>query len=86
MTPQQLISQVEAMVPAALAQLQNPEFQKQATDAVSTFLKDPKSLSVSIDPETPVPAMQIMGAAMGAPQTLPQVLSLQVTANDATED
>ena len=45
-----------------------------------------KSLSVSIDPETPVPAMQIMGAAMGAPQTLPQVLSLEVTANDATED
>ena len=86
MTPQQLIGQVEAMVPAALAQLQNPEFQKQATEAVSTFLKDPKSLSVSIDPETPVPAMQIMGAAMGAPQTLPQVLSLEVTANDATED
>ena len=85
-TPDQLIQQVQQMVPAALAQLQNPEFQQKTTDAVTTFLKDPKSLSISIDPETPVPAMQIMGAAMGAPQTLPQVLSLDVTANDATEE
>ncbi|TFF25587.1 hypothetical protein E3C22_09605 [Jiella endophytica] len=85
-TVDQLIAQVEQMVPAMLAQLQNPDFQKQVSDAVSTFLKDPKSLSISIDPETPVPAMQIAGAAMGAPQTLPQVLSLEVTANDATED
>ena len=85
-TADQLAQQLQAMVPAALAQLNNPEFQKKVSDAVATFLKDPKSLSISIDPEAPVPAMQIMGAAMGAPQTLPQVLSLDVTANDASED
>ncbi|MBO0904636.1 hypothetical protein [Jiella sonneratiae] len=85
-TPDQLVQQLESMVPAALAQLNNPDFQKQVSEAVSTYLKDPKSLSISIDPENPVPAMQIMGAAMGAPQTLPQVLSLQVTANDATNE
>ncbi|MCD2471015.1 hypothetical protein LQ948_07320 [Jiella sp. MQZ9-1] len=85
-TREQLISQIEMTVPAALAQLQNPDFQKKVADAVSTYLKQPQSLSVSVDPKTPVPAMQIVGAAMGAPQTLPQVLSLDVTANDSTNE
>ncbi|WAP70963.1 hypothetical protein [Jiella pelagia] len=85
-TPDQLAQQLQAMLPVMLAQLNNPEFQKKVSDAVATFLKDPQSLSISIDPESPVPAMQIMGAAMGAPQTLPQVLSLEVTANDATTE
>ncbi|MBP0617334.1 hypothetical protein [Jiella mangrovi] len=85
-TRDQLIQQIEQTVPAMLSQLQNPEFQNKVSGAVSTFLKDPKSLSISIDPESPIPAMQIMGAAMGAPQTLPQVLSLDVTANDATSE
>ncbi|MCQ0989193.1 hypothetical protein [Jiella marina] len=84
-TREQLVQMISGMAPMMLAQLQNPEFQQKVNDAVSSFLQDPQSISISIDPESPVPAMQIVGAAMGAPQTLPQVLSLDVTANEADE-
>ena len=48
---------------------------------MTTFLNDPQALSITIAPENPIAATQIMGAAMGAPQTLPKVLSLTVDAN-----
>lgn len=82
-TREQLVAGLSGMVPMMLASLQNPEFQGQVTTAVETFLKDPKSISISIDPDAPVAATQIIGAAMGAPQTLPQVLQLDVSANAA---
>lgn len=81
-TREQLIQGLTGMLPVFLSYLQNPEFQKDVTDAVTTYLNDPKSLSISIDPANPVPATQLIGAAMGAPQTLPSVLSLTVSAND----
>ncbi|WAJ26457.1 hypothetical protein [Antarcticirhabdus aurantiaca] len=77
------VAQLGQMVPAMLASLNNPEFQTKVETAVSTFLQDPKSLRIAIEPANPVPATQIIGAAMGAPQTLPNVLQLDVTANQA---
>ncbi|KQT88427.1 hypothetical protein [Aurantimonas sp. Leaf443] len=85
-TRDQLVEALKGMVPAVLASLQNPEFQTKVTSAVSAFLDAPESLSVSIAPERPIPATQVMGAAMGAPQTLPAVLALDVTANEAGTD
>ncbi len=35
-------------------------------------------MTLTIAPPAPVPATQILGAAMGAPQTLPQILNLTV--------
>lgn len=84
-TKEQLIDGITGMMPAVLASLQNPDFQTEVTTAVDTFLKDPKSLTISVDPDAPVAATQIIGAAMGAPQTLPTVLSLGVTANGVDE-
>ncbi|WP_206455064.1 hypothetical protein [Aurantimonas marina] len=81
-TREQLIQGLTGMLPVFLSYLQNPEFQKDVTDAVTAYLNDPKSFSISIDPANPVPATQLIGAAMGAPQTLPSVLSLTVSAND----
>ncbi|GGD13399.1 hypothetical protein [Aureimonas glaciei] len=81
-TREQLIDQLIGTLPPMLAMLQNPDFQGTVTTAVSTFLKDPQSLTISVDPDAPVAATQIIGAAMGAPQTLPQVLQLEVTANE----
>ncbi|WP_152045602.1 hypothetical protein [Aureimonas psammosilenae] len=82
----QLISALSQLVPQSLASLNNPAFQAQVTSAVDAFLKDPQSLTVSIDPAQAIPATQILGAVMGAPQTLPNVLQLRVTANDQTTD
>lgn len=81
-TREELIEGLTGMLPAMLSYLQNPEFQEAVVSAARTFLNDPQSLSISIDPANPVPATQLIGAAMGAPQTLPGVLSLSVSAND----
>ncbi len=81
-TREQLIEGLTGMLPMFLSYLQNPDFQKDVTDSVTAYLNDPKSLSITVAPANPVPATQLIGAAMGAPQTLPSVLSLSVSAND----
>ncbi|WP_416355424.1 hypothetical protein ACLNGM_14205 [Aureimonas phyllosphaerae] len=77
-TREQMVSGLVGSLPLALAYIQNPDFQAQVSGAVKDFLENPQSLRISIAPAAPVPATQILGAAMGAPQTLPQVLNLSV--------
>ncbi|ULJ73899.1 hypothetical protein [Rhizobium gallicum] len=78
---QQMADALKAMAPIALAQLNIPELQNAISAAVNTYLDDPKSFAVSAAPAKPVPFPTIMGAAMGAPNTLPGVLGVKVTAN-----
>ncbi len=77
-----LVTQTKGMLPLMLGQLQNPAFAEKVTAAVSAYLDDPKSLTIKAAPPAPVPAAQIMAAGMGAPQTIPDVLGVTVTAND----
>lgn len=77
-TREQMVTGLVGSLPLALGYLQNPEFQAEVTAAVKDFLENPKALRIAIAPAAPVPATQILGAAMGAPQTLPQVLNLSV--------
>ena len=84
-TRDQLIAGITGMLPGVLGSLQNPEFQTEVTTAVDTFLKDPKSITIGANPDSPVAATALMGAAMGAPQTIPTVLQLEVTANGTDE-
>ena len=80
-TREQLVQQLQAMLPSMLAYIQNPAFQTKVQDAVSAYLTNPGNLSIAVAPQTPVPATQVIGAAMGAPQTLPEVLNLDIAAN-----
>ncbi|MBX4928411.1 hypothetical protein [Rhizobium binae] len=82
MSGKQMADSLKAMTPIMLAQLNIPELQNAISAAVNTFLDDPKSLTVKAAPEKPVPFPTIVGAAMGAPNTLPQVLGVKVSAND----
>lgn len=82
MSGKQMADSLKAMTPIMLAQLNIPELQNAVSAAVNTFLDDPKSLTVKAAPEKPVPFPTIVGAAMGAPTTLPQVLGVKVSAND----
>lgn len=79
---QQMADSLKAMTPIMLAQLNIPELQNAISAAVNTFLDNPKSLTLAAAPAKPVPFPMIMGAAMGAPNTLPQVLGVKVSAND----
>lgn len=78
----QMAAAVKGMLPLFLGRLQNPAFQEQVSAAVNAFLDDPQSLTITADPEEPVAFTTLMGAAMGAPQTLPDVLNVTVTANE----
>ena len=80
-TGEQMAQSLKGLVPIMIAQLNMPDLQNQIAAAVNTYLDDPKSLKISAEPKEPVPFPMIMGAAMGAPQTIPQVLGVTVTAN-----
>jgi hypothetical protein len=77
----QFTQSLKGMVPIMMAQLNVPDLQTQVSAAVSKYLDDPKNLEIKAAPSSPVAAPMIMGAAMGAPQTLPKVLGVTVTAN-----
>ncbi|MFC5760601.1 hypothetical protein [Rhizobium sp. GCM10022189] len=79
---QQMADSLKAMTPIMLAQLNIPELQNAISAAVSTFLDDPKNLTVKATPDKPVAFPMILGAAMGAPNTVPQMLGVKVSAND----
>ncbi len=79
---QQMADSLKAMAPIMLAQLNIPELQNAIAAAVSSFLDNPKSLTVKATPDKPVAFPMIVGAAMGAPNTVPQMLGVKVSAND----
>ena len=51
-------------------------------DAVSAFLADPGTLSVTMAPADPVPFAQIIGAAITSPQALPGLLNFSIEATE----
>lgn len=75
-------NQAKAVVPFALAQLNNPALTTQAAQAVSAFLDDPKSLRITANPAQPVPLALIMATAMATPTELTKSLNVSVSAND----
>jgi hypothetical protein len=70
-----------AVLPLYLAQLDNPEFSEQVTAAVSAFLENPGSFTISAEPADPVPFALLFAGAMTAPQSLVEQLGVTVTAN-----
>ena len=71
--------QFSAALPLMLTALQNKDFEKMVAEKAGTFLRERKSIEAVAKPAQPVPFAQIMGAAMMAPQTLPNVLGVQLS-------
>jgi hypothetical protein len=69
-------------LPFALSFVQNEAFRIQFQAAVSTFLADPKSLTITATPDTPVPLGQVMRTASHTPAALPDLLAPTVEANN----
>jgi len=78
---QDVIAQTAGALPFMLNFLGNPPFQEKVAQAGTTFLNDPQSLTISASPAQPVPFGQISSAAGQSPQTLPDLLAVDVTAN-----
>ncbi|HEY0124590.1 MAG TPA: hypothetical protein VGC14_23070 [Rhizobium sp.] len=81
-TGKQLADTLKAMTPIMMAQLNIPELQNAVSTAVSAYLDNPKSLTINASPDKPVPLPMIIGAAMGAPTSIPNVIGLKVSSND----
>ncbi len=81
-TGDQIAQMVKAMTPMVLAQYNIPELQNALSEAVNTYLDKPGNLTITAQPQNPVPFPMILGAGMGAPNTLPKVLGVTVKAND----
>ena len=75
------VSQLTGTLPLMLGMLQNKELEEQVAQAVTEFLTTPGSLEIVAAPAAPVPFSQVMGTAMIAPQMIPQILSVGITAN-----
>lgn len=75
------VGQLTGALPFMLSVLNNPQFQEKVASALTTFLNDPKSLRAVAAPANPVPVTQLIGAAMAAPQTLPDILGVNIEAN-----
>ncbi|MEP3048896.1 MAG: hypothetical protein ABJL55_21335 [Roseibium sp.] len=78
----QYIAGLTGSLPLMLGMLQNKELETKVTEAITQYLNEPGSLEITATPGAPVPMAQIMGTAMIAPQMIPQILSLGITANE----
>ena len=61
--------------------LKDTPFGQSLHAALKSFLVSPDELVITVEPASPVPAMQIMGVLATAPDTLPQLLNAMVGAN-----
>ncbi|MDP2122021.1 MAG: hypothetical protein Q8K28_19145 [Hoeflea sp.] len=81
-TGEQMGQSLKFMVPLMLGQLGIPALQQQITAATSAFLDNPQTFTITAKPARPVGVPMIMGAGMGDPKSLVDLLNVQVTAND----
>ena len=81
MKPSDIVNQIKAILPFALAQLNDPEFAAEITAAVSTYLDDSRSIEISVEPGAPLPIATLIAGARSAPEQLPNQLGVKVTAN-----
>lgn len=79
---EQMANTIKGLAPIMLAQLNIPELQNAVSSAINSYIDNPKNFTVTAAPTKPVPFPMIVGAAMGAPNTIPTVIGLKVSAND----
>lgn len=72
---------IKGTLPFLLAQLGSAELSKEITEAVSTFLDDPRNLRIAAAPAQPVPFAMVAAAGMVSPLELVRTLGVTVTAN-----
>lgn len=75
--------QISDALPFLLIAINNPAFQEQVATAISSFLQDPKSLTIEIAPDEPVSGDDLMALAKTDPGKIPDTLNASVTANSA---
>ncbi|EHS48683.1 hypothetical protein PDO_0788 [Rhizobium sp. PDO1-076] len=78
----QMGQMIKGMLPILLAQAKLGALQNEVSTAVNAYIDDPKALTILAQPANPVAFPMIIGAAMGAPESIPALIGVKVTAND----
>ena len=81
-TGEQMRQSVKFMLPLMLGQLGIPALQQQISAAANVYLDNPETITITAKPANPVAVPVIMGAGMGDPKSLVDLLNVQVTANE----
>ncbi len=77
-----MVANAGAMMQIGLMQLNNQAFTDQVVGAVNSFLKDPKSITVSMKPSAPLKVQELMTLNPANPGEAIGKLGVSVTAND----
>ena len=77
-----MVANAGAMMQLSLMQLKNQAFTDQVVGAVNTFLKDPKSITLSLAPSAPIKVQEIMTLNPSNPGAAIDLFGASVTAND----
>lgn len=85
--PAAFVGQITGALPLLLTAIGNQPFQDKLSQGLTTFLKDPKNLTITAKPATPIALKELFSTSQTAPQTLPDLLKADVIANQPeTED
>ena len=79
---EQMRMAIKGMLPLMLGQLGIPALQQQIAAAANVYLDNPGNITITAKPAAPVAVPMIMGASMGDPRSLVDLLNVQVTANE----
>jgi hypothetical protein len=77
-----IVAQWTAALPLLLNIIQNDAFQGKIATAVTAFLNDPKSITLTAAPSAPVGLDAVFTAIGAAPQTVPDMVGADITANN----
>ena len=81
MGPEQVREFAPSQLQATLSAFTKPAFAQMVAAEVRSFLSDPKSLKIVLNPGAPVAFGQIMGAMSQDPGSIPDLLNIGVSAN-----
>ncbi len=79
---EQMGMMVKGMAPLMLAQLNLPTLQNSLSAAINSFIDNPHNFTITAEPANPIPLPMIIGTAQAAPNTLPDMLGVSVSANE----
>ncbi|WP_026790314.1 hypothetical protein [Pleomorphomonas oryzae] len=69
-------------LPLMLSFLEDPKLQAKFEEPISSFIKDPKSITLTVAPEKPVPFSELQKVNTDKPNDLIRLLNVGVTANE----
>ncbi|MCX5493444.1 hypothetical protein OSH11_01875 [Kaistia dalseonensis] len=79
-TPEKFRQQVVGALPLFMMVLKNPGFQAKLAPALQAFIRAPGTMTITSEPNPPVPVSKLIETANTTPQKLPDLLSLDIQA------